>query len=140
MDSTNTLDSAASSGFFAAMGILFFVVLAFLLFFLICHWRIFTKAGQAGWKSIIPLYNGIIQLRITRQPAYWLLLFFIPLVNIYFGVRHINGLSRAFGKDIGFTIGLLFLPIIFYPILAFGDAEYQYNNDNKLLDELQEVR
>jgi len=36
----------------------------------------------------------------------------------------INLLSKSFGKDVGFTIGLILLPVIFYPILAFGDAKY----------------
>jgi len=36
----------------------------------------------------------------------------------------VHNLSVSFGKGVGFTIGLLLLSIIFYPMLAFGDAQY----------------
>ena len=129
-----------SEGVMAGLVIFLVFILVLILFFVICHWKIFTKAGVAGWKSIIPLYNIIVQLKIVKQPAYWIFFFFIPVVNIYFAVRHIHGLSRAFGKDTGFTIGLILLPFIFYPLLAFGDATYQYDRDNDLIHELQEMR
>ena len=95
----------------------FILILFFglIVFFIFCNWKIFTKAGQAGWKSLIPFYNIYIQLQIAKQPTIWLLFFFIPLINIYFAIRHVHGISRAFGKDVGFTIGLILLPYIFIP-------------------------
>ena len=121
------------------MDLIFFVFFFILLiFFLVCQWKIFTKAGQEGWKGIVPIYGSYVQLQITKQPTIWLLFFFIPLVNIYFIVRHIHGLSKAFGKDIGFTIGLIFFPYFFYPILAFGNSEYVLNdNEDPLINEIQ---
>ncbi len=124
----------------AGLGIFLLIILVFVVFFMVCHWKIFTKAGKEGWKSIIPVYNMVIQLEITKQPTIWILYFFIPLVNIYFGVKHIHGLSRAFGKDVGFTIGLFLLPFIFYPILAFGDSKYIYNESSDLINEIQEFK
>ena len=122
----------------AGLGIFLVFFFAIIIFLMICHWKVFTKAGQEGWKSIIPFYNTYIQLQITKQPSIWMLYFFIPFVNIYFTVKHIHGLSRAFGKDVGFTVGLLFVPYIFYPILAFGDAKYVYSTDDALINEIQE--
>jgi hypothetical protein len=82
-----------------------------------------------------------VQLQITRQPTIWLLFFFIPLVNIYFAIKHIHGLSKAFGKDVGFTLGLIFLSPIFFAILAFGDAKYVYATENDpLINEIQEFK
>lgn len=88
-------------------------------------WKVYTKAGKPGWTSIIPIYNMVVLLEIVGRPLWWVILGFIPVVNIVVGVIVLNDLSKAFGKDVGFTIGLLFLPFVFYPILGFGKAQYK---------------
>lgn len=133
-------DTTVAAGIFAALGFFALIFFTLIIFFIVCHWKIFTKAGQAGWKSIIPVYNMVVQLEITKQPTIWILFFFIPFVNIYFAIRHVHGLSRAFGKDVGFTIGLFLLPFIFYPVLAFGDSKYKYAEEGGLLNEIQEFK
>ena len=45
-------------------------------------WKVFTKAGQPGWASIIPIYNLYIWCKIVGRPGWWILLMLIPLVNI----------------------------------------------------------
>ncbi|WOC39425.1 DUF5684 domain-containing protein [Polaribacter sp. HL-MS24] len=60
-----------------------------------------------------------------RETWWWLLLLCIPGVNFVFLIWMTNLLSKSFGKEEGFTIGLIVLPIIFYPILGFGSAEYK---------------
>jgi uncharacterized membrane protein YoaK (UPF0700 family) len=115
-----------SAGVMAAfMGTFLLFILAVLVFFIIIQWKIFTKAGEEGWKSIIPIYSTYILLRIVGKPGWWLLLFLIPIVNIVFAIWMTNMLSKSFGKEEGFTVGLLLLGVIFYPILAFGGAAYQ---------------
>jgi|JI10StandDraft_1071094.scaffolds.fasta_scaffold364931_2 hypothetical protein len=133
-------DAGSIAAIVAGLGIFLLFFFAFIVFFIVCHWKIFTKAGQEGWKSLIPLYNAYVQLQITKQPTIWLLYFFIPFVNIYFGIKHIHGLSRAFGKDVGFTVGIILLPIVFYPILAFGDSKYVYTDNDPLINEIQEFK
>jgi hypothetical protein len=88
-------------------------------------WEIFAKAGKPGWAALIPIYNLIVLLEIVGKPWWWLLLMLIPLVNVVFAVWTYNLLSKSFGKSEGFTAGLILLSIIFLPILAFGDAQYQ---------------
>ncbi len=89
-------------------------------------WKIFEKAGKPGWAAIIPIYNLIVWLEIVGKPWWWILLiFFIPFVNIILLIIVVHLLSKSFGKSGWFTLGLLFLSIIFFPILAFGDAKYQ---------------
>ncbi len=95
------------------------------VFYLYVYWRIYEKAGKPGWASLIPIYNIIILLEIVGKPWWWILLMLIPVVNIVFAVWMTNLLSISFGKEIGFTLGLLFLSFIFYPILAFSNAEYK---------------
>ena len=103
---------------------LIFTLLAFVVFLVVCQWKIYTKAGQPGWACIIPIYNYYILLKIVGKPGWWLLLLLIPFVNIIFAIWVTNMLSKSFGKDEGFTVGLLLLGIVFYPILAFGSARY----------------
>lgn len=88
------------------------------------QWKIFTKAGKPGWACLVPIYNLIVLLEIIGKPWWWLFMFLIPIVNIIFLIMMVNGLSKSFGKDVGFTVGLILLGIVFYPLLAFGDAKY----------------
>ncbi len=88
-------------------------------------WKIFEKAGQPGWAAIIPIYNLVILLKIVGKPTWWLILFLIPIANMIFLIWTYNMLSKSFGKEEGFTIGLVLLGFIFLPMLAFGDAKYQ---------------
>ncbi len=106
----------------AGMGMFVLLVIVFYIF---VYWRIFEKAGKPGWAAIIPIYNTIVLLDIIGKPWWWILLFLIPGVNIVFAIWMLNLLSLSFGRGVGFTLGLIFLSPIFYPILAFGNAEYQ---------------
>lgn len=82
------------------------------------------KGREAGWAAIIPIYNLIVLLDIVGKPWWWLLLLLIPIVNIVILIMIYHNLSLSFGKGAGFTVGLIFLGIIFLPILAFGDTKY----------------
>lgn len=122
MDQYSTPNESVLIAFLAAYGMVVFIISVILI---IAQWKIFTKAGKPGWAAIVPIYNIIILLEIVGKPAWWVILMLIPFVNIVIGIMIVNLLSKSFGKDVGFTLGLLFLSIIFYPILAFGSAEYQ---------------
>jgi hypothetical protein len=94
------------------------------LILIIAHWKIFTKAGQPGWASIIPIFNFYILLKIIGKPSWWLILLFVPIANFIIAIWSANLLAKRFGKDELYTFGLILLPYIFYPILAFGSAQY----------------
>ncbi|MCX6243939.1 MAG: DUF5684 domain-containing protein [Bacteroidetes bacterium] len=87
-------------------------------------WFVFKKAGEQGWASIIPVYNILIVIRIAGKPWWYILLLLIPIVNIIIGIMILHGLSKSFGKSGWFTVGLIFLRVIFLAILGFGDAQY----------------
>lgn len=103
---------------------IFVFAFAVALFMIAAMWKIFEKAGQEGWKAIIPIYNSYVLIKIVGKPGWWLILYFIPIVNIIYIIWTYNMLSKSFGKDEGFTIGLLLFGIIFFPILGFGSAQY----------------
>ena len=88
-------------------------------------WKVFVKAGQPGWAAIIPIYNIYIMTKIGGKPGYWTLLCLIPIVNYIFSIWLYNMISKSFGKDEGFTVGLVLLGFVFWPILGFGSAKYQ---------------
>jgi hypothetical protein len=88
-------------------------------------WKTFAKAGKPGWGALIPIYNIILLLEIVGRPMWWILLMFIPFVNLIVAFLLSIGLAKSFGKDVGFGIGLLLFPFVCYPMLGFGDAKYQ---------------
>ena len=91
-------------------------------------WKIFEKAGEDGWKAIIPIYNTVVLLKICGLNPWLIILSFIPYVSLILSIVIWYKLSKAFDKGIGFTLGLIFLDIIFLFILAFDDSEYTTSN------------
>jgi hypothetical protein len=102
--------------------------LAILVLTLASMWRIYSKAGEAGWKSLIPIYNLFVFQRIVGRPGWWLLLMIVPVVNIVISIVECADLARVFGKGIGYAIGLILLGPFFMMALAFGPATYQGPN------------
>ena len=112
----------------------------------IAYWKIFTKAGQPGWKSIIPIYNQYTQFRISWKIPYmywvWLacMVAGVILGSINGWIAYVGGaaslaatiigviatvkLSKAYGHGVSFAIGLIFLGPIFMMILGFGSSQY----------------
>ncbi|MFO1006502.1 MAG: DUF5684 domain-containing protein [Planctomycetaceae bacterium] len=101
------------------------IYFAILLLMIVSLWKVFEKAGKPGWAAIIPIYNIIVMLQIVGKPVWWVLLLFIPFVGIVVSIMMVLELAKKFGKGGGFALGLILLPIVFYPILAFGDAKYE---------------
>jgi hypothetical protein len=106
----------------------FVILMAILVFFIACQWKIYSKAGKPGWACLVPIYNIVVLLEIVKKPIWWILLMMIPIVNFVIMIIVTVELAKAFGKSGGYAAGLLLLPIIFYPMLAFGDAKYVYGD------------
>ena len=114
-------------------------------------WKVFEKAGEEGWKALIPFYNFYILFKIAGVPSYfWMMLictglaavcYFLgniifityPLGWIFTAVASLilfamwSALSNAFGHSTGFALGLWLLNPIFILILGFGSSDYRYN-------------
>jgi hypothetical protein len=84
-------------------------------------WKIFEKAGKPGWAALIPFYNIYIMLELAGKPGWWLVLFLIPLINLIMTIIVTIAFAAKFGKSGGFAAGMIVLPFIFYPLLAFSD-------------------
>lgn len=100
------------------------VIVALVLFEIIAMWKVFEKAGQPGWGSLIPIYNTYIMLKVAGRPGWWLLLFFVPIVNFVIAIIMMVDIAKNFGKSSMFALGLILLGVIFFPILGYGDAEW----------------
>ncbi|MCI8460094.1 MAG: zinc ribbon domain-containing protein [Bacilli bacterium] len=137
------LSGLENLGYFFMMFLGFFIILFIigiisLIILLIANYKIFEKAGEEGWKVFIPFYGTYTMCKFIGVNPYWILITLIgalltsvPLVglvstaaSLYFSVLKNVSLAKSFGKETGFAIGLIFLPIIFYPILAFGKNKY----------------
>ena len=114
------MDSGSSA---ESIGFIIYLVLVVVNY--AAMWMVFTKAGQPGWFILIPLFNVYVMLLVAGKPGWWIVLMFIPFVNIIIFILMAVGVATNFGKGAGFIIGIILLPFIFYPILAFGDAQYQ---------------
>jgi hypothetical protein len=109
----------------AGLGMAAMIVwVAFAVLMIASMWKIFTKAGKPGWAAIVPFYNVIVLLEIAGKPLWWFILLIIPFVNIVVFIMVLVSIARNFGKGVGFAIGMLLLPFIFYPMLGFGDSRY----------------
>ena len=107
------------------------IALIILIIKTIAMWKLFNKAGEKGWKAIIPIYNMVILFKISGLSPWLVLVYlatFIPYVG-WMAVVALNAflayqLAKSFGKDAGWAVGLYFLAPIFYMILAFGKSQY----------------
>jgi len=119
------MDYSGGDGGGGVVGLVVLIVyLALIVLMIVAWWKVFAKAGQPGWAVLIPVYNAYVMLVVAGKPGWWLILFCIPVVQIVFIILAIVGLAKNFGKEVGFILGLIFLPIIFLPILGFGSAKY----------------
>jgi hypothetical protein len=91
---------------------------------IIGSWKVYEKAGRPGWACLVPFYNLFLWVKMAGRPGWWMILFFLPLVNLVIGVIVSLDIARKFRKGVGFGIGIAFLPFVFIPILGLGDAAY----------------
>jgi hypothetical protein len=88
-------------------------------------WKAFEKAGQPGWGAIIPIYNVYLMIKISDNDWWWLILFFIPIIQFIAVFKISIDVAKQFGQGLGFGLGLAILSFIFWPLLGFGDYQHQ---------------
>ena len=87
-------------------------------------WRLYQKAGKQAWEALIPVYNAVILMDIIRRPRWWVILLFIPIINLMmFPVIWVETL-RSFGKNSSFDTAL--------GLLTFGLYTYSINYNNNV--------
>ena len=151
--SSSTAAADAIMGLFGAATVLILIIsiivaLILCVFIVICNWKIMVKAGEEGWKALIPYYNYFVMSEISMTKPTFLVVFFvflggallcflgcIPYIGFLFAsiagliMTVANGilnfsLAKSFGKEVGFCVLSIFFPPIVRAILAFGGSEY----------------
>lgn len=139
-NATNAVWSALGGMFAAFAGIIVIVAIALTVLYIIGMWKVFTKAGEKGWKSIIPFYNTAILFKISGMSPYLVFIYIatiIPVLNIFaaialaiIGLYQKINLMKGFKASTGLTVAMIMVPFITYLILGFGKSEY-YGYDEK---------
>ena len=124
--------SAVFLGIITVISIVAYLVFSFIL------GKVFQKAGKPMWAAFVPIYNQVVLLQIVNKPIWWILLFFIPFVNIVIIILIMLELGKVFGKDGTFSVLLLaIVPFITglpigLAILAFDKSKYTAPTQNGL--------
>jgi len=106
-------------------GWLLFVLIVQVIHFL-GTWKLYIKAGRQAWEAGVPIYNGVVLMKIINRPWYWVILLFIPIVNlIMFPVVWVETL-RSFGrnKTMDTVLGVLSCGLYIYYINYTQDVSY----------------
>lgn len=138
-------------GFFSSGIITWIIMIAIYVLFIAAEWRILTKAGEKGWKALIPIYNIYVSHHIVGMSHIWFVLeictwiieavfesvrvipgwaviaFGIPtlIITILSELIHIIKMCDCFGKGTLFKIGMILVPNLFTLIIAFDGSKYQ---------------
>ena len=145
-DSSSSMSDALAAGTIAGLvSTYIWIVLIILVLTIIAQWKLFEKAGEAGWKCLIPIYSTVVLFRIAGISPWWVLGYLaaiIPgiggLITLGITIYAMIMLAKAFGKGAGFTVGLILLNTIFIMILGFGSSSYQLNRKPKMNVEIEE--
>jgi hypothetical protein len=118
-----TANSAASTGVgLAVFAIVLIICLALYIFACFCMKRICEKCNvQPGILIWIPIVQLVPLLQVAGLPVWTIILFFIPIVGFVMGIVMWAKICTARGKSALLVIGIIFLPIIFIPYLAFSE-------------------
>ena len=120
----------------ASMGIAYWIVLlAIEVVMIVSMWKVFEKAGKAGWISLIPFYNLWTLFEIGGQKGAYIFFMFIPcagpIIYLVFEIKAYLEIAKRFGKDTAFGVLSIFFPFVTFPILAFSDAKYSEGTAEK---------
>lgn len=149
----STAGAGVAGGLIA--GIMMFMVVIIIIYLVIAilkligTWKMLTKAGESGWKSLIPFYNQWTLCKVAGISPYWVLeIIVVSMINsvlngilgsnvisvilslivyantIYFLVILSISLAKSFGKDTGFGVATVFFSFITYPMMGMGSATY----------------
>ncbi|AOW20218.1 signal peptidase I [Urechidicola croceus] len=115
-------------------------IMQWFIFFLIIQvihflgtWKLYVKAGKKAWEAAIPVYNAVVLMDIINRPRWWVILLFIPIVNLLmFPILWIETI-RSFGKNTRFdtTLVLITLGFYIYYVNYFTDVEHIKNRSLK---------
>lgn len=117
--STTTLDPGVVMGIVIVYLV---VILAITAALVAGMWKMFQKANKPGWAAIVPIYNVVVMCEISGAPLWWIILLFVPFVNIVFSIMLYVYFVKSYGKDTGMIILSILFPYVMYPIFGFSKS------------------
>ena len=131
--------------------VLIVAIILIYVIFVAAEWKILTKAGEKGWKSLIPVYNVFVSHHIAGMSHIWFILevvtwilevilelvkglpswvvlafgLFTVVFTVVSELVHIIKMCSCFGRRTAFKIGMILIPGLFFLIIAFGRSKYQ---------------
>ncbi|MGB5480886.1 MAG: signal peptidase I [Eudoraea sp.] len=95
-------------------------------------WKLYIKAGRKPWEAAIPVYNAIVLMQIIRRPKWWVILLFIPIINLLmFPVIWVETI-RSFGRNSLLETWLVILTLGFYIYYVNYTLDVTYIEDRSL--------
>ncbi len=95
-------------------------------------WKLYKKAGRKAWEAAVPVYNAIVLMQIIRRPKWWVILLFIPIINLLmFPVIWVETI-RSFGRNSLAETWLVILTLGFYIYYVNYALDVDYIEDRSL--------
>ncbi len=133
MDYTESVPTTSVSIGFGILSISMAIIsLIISVVMLISLIKIFTRNGKPGWGVIIPIYNFILMSEIAEVKSTYVILLFVPIANLYAMYVIYKGIAKKYNKSDGYAVGMLLLPFIFLPMLAFKKEDNTLNVNNNV--------
>ncbi len=108
-----------------------FILIVQLIHFL-GTWKLYVKAGRKAWEAAIPIYNGIVLMQIINRPKWWVLLLFIPIINLLmFPVIWVETI-RSFGQNKLWQTWAVILSLGFYIYVVNYTMDVEHIADRDL--------
>ena len=104
--------------------VLFIAGIVFWILSLVCGWRLFTKAGEAGWKILVPVYGAVCRYRIIYGKGRYFLFCLLPFAGFVFSAYSAYKEARAYGRGKGFSAAHIFFRPVTAVVMAFDRVEY----------------
>ena len=95
-------------------------------------WKLYVKAGRKAWEAAVPIYNALVLMEIIRRPKWWVILLFIPIINLLmFPVIWVETI-RSFGRNSLLDTWLVILSLGFYIFYVSYGLDVAYVEDRSL--------
>ena len=95
-------------------------------------YRLYIKAGRKGWEALVPIYNAVVLMQIIRRPKWWVILLFIPIINLMMFPAVWVETLRSFGRTKWVDTLLVILTLGLYLFVVNYDSKTTYDKDRDL--------
>ena len=95
-------------------------------------YRLYIKAGRKGWEALVPIYNAVVLMQIIRRPKWWVILLFIPIINLMMFPAVWVETLRSFGRTKWVDTLLVILTFGLYLFVVNYDSKTTYDKDRDL--------